>query len=153
MRKPAQPKFSLLTPREIEVLKLIAIGLSTKQIAATLDIAFKTAACHRYRIMDKLEIHETANLTRYAIRQGYVDTADNSPGQTQEELSNQVKLTYARYHEALNNYSAFLKERETIGLQNTDSSDGARRLHQAERASHAEYHSALLALMEFLKTE
>ena len=150
---PAQPKVSQLTPREIEVLKLIAIGLSTKQIAATLDVSFKTAACHRYRIMDKLDIHETASLTRYAIRQGYIDTGgDSSPGRTQEELFNQVKVTYARYQEALNNYSAFLKERETIGLESTDSSDGARRLRQAERASHAEYDSALLALKQSLLT-
>ena len=67
-----------LTFRELEVLKLIATGSSTKEIAASLHITFKTAACHRSRIMEKLDIHEVANLTRYAIRQGYVDAGGES---------------------------------------------------------------------------
>ena len=61
-----------LTRRELEVLRHIAEGKSTKQVAAALGITFKTAACHRYRVMDKLGIHETANLVRYAIREGLV---------------------------------------------------------------------------------
>jgi DNA-binding CsgD family transcriptional regulator len=61
-----------LTPREVEVLTRIAEGHSTKQIAGMLGITFKTAACHRYRVMDKLDIHETASLVRYAIREGMV---------------------------------------------------------------------------------
>lgn len=62
-----------LTARETEVLKCIARGHSTKKVAAMLGITFKTAACHRYRVMDKLGIHETANLVRYAIRNGMVE--------------------------------------------------------------------------------
>jgi DNA-binding NarL/FixJ family response regulator len=62
-----------LTRRETEVLKHIAEGNSTKKVAEILGITFKTAACHRYRVMDKLGIHETANLVRYAIRQGMVE--------------------------------------------------------------------------------
>jgi DNA-binding CsgD family transcriptional regulator len=62
-----------LTRRETEVLRYIAQGNSTKKVAEILGIAFKTAACHRYRVMDKLGIHETANLVRYAIRHGMVD--------------------------------------------------------------------------------
>ena len=61
-----------LTRRELEVLRYIAEGHSTKKVAEILGITFKTAACHRYRVMDKLGIHETANLVRYAIRQGMV---------------------------------------------------------------------------------
>ena len=61
-----------LTPREVEVLKYIAEGRSTKQVAGILGMAFRTAACHRYRIMEKLNIHETAGLVRYAIRQGMI---------------------------------------------------------------------------------
>jgi len=61
-----------LTRREREVLKYIADGHSTKQIAQMMGITFKTAACHRYRIMDKLGIHETATLVRCAIRVGFV---------------------------------------------------------------------------------
>jgi DNA-binding NarL/FixJ family response regulator len=61
-----------LTNREVEVLRYIALGHSTKEIAYRLGISFKTAACHRYRVMDKLDIHDTANLVRYAIREGLI---------------------------------------------------------------------------------
>jgi DNA-binding CsgD family transcriptional regulator len=61
-----------LTNREREVLKCIAEGNSTKQAAEMLGVTFKTAACHRYRLMDKLAIHDTASLVRYAIRAGLV---------------------------------------------------------------------------------
>ena len=62
-----------LTPRETEVLKLIAEGLSSKQVAQELDISFKTAVCHRSRLMSKLDVHETASLVRYAIRQKLIE--------------------------------------------------------------------------------
>ena len=61
-----------LTNREIEVLKRIAEGHTTKQVAGLLRITFKTAACHRYRIMDKLGIHDAVTLARYAIRSGLI---------------------------------------------------------------------------------
>ena len=59
-----------LTAREREVLQLVAEGKTTKEIAALLEISFNTAESHRNRIMKKLNIHETAGLVRYAIRQG-----------------------------------------------------------------------------------
>jgi DNA-binding NarL/FixJ family response regulator len=62
----------MLTHRERQVIVLIAEGLSTKQIAAQLGITVKTAACHRYRAMDKLSIHNLAGLVRYAIRSGFI---------------------------------------------------------------------------------
>jgi len=61
-----------LTQREVQVLALVAEGKSTKEIAALLNISYKTADSHRSRIMEKLGIHETASLVRYAIRQGIV---------------------------------------------------------------------------------
>src|SRR5262249_30031659 len=61
-----------LTNREIEVLKCIAEGDSTKQVAWRLRISVKTAACHRYHVMDKLAIHDTATLVHYAIRNGMI---------------------------------------------------------------------------------
>ncbi|HYT05175.1 MAG TPA: response regulator transcription factor [Gemmatimonadales bacterium] len=61
-----------LSPREREVLRLIAEGKTTKQAAALLGISVKTAECHRATLMDKLGIHETAGLVRYAIREGLV---------------------------------------------------------------------------------
>jgi DNA-binding NarL/FixJ family response regulator len=62
-----------LTKREGQMLKLIAGGNSTKQIAAILGIAFKTAVGHRTRLMTKLGIHDSATLVRYAIRAGHID--------------------------------------------------------------------------------
>ncbi len=61
-----------LTAREVQVLALVAEGNSTKEIAGLLNISYKTADSHRSRIMEKLGIHETASLVRYAIRQGVV---------------------------------------------------------------------------------
>lgn len=61
-----------LTNRELQVLELVADGKSTKEVAALLNISYKTADSHRSRIMEKLDVHETASLVRYAIRQGLV---------------------------------------------------------------------------------
>ena len=61
-----------LTPRERQVLQLIAEGKTTKEVAALLGVSVKTAESHRMRIMTKLSIHETAGLVRYAIREGLV---------------------------------------------------------------------------------
>jgi two-component system, NarL family, response regulator NreC len=61
-----------LTDRERQVLQLVAEGKTTKQIAALLNISVKTAESHRTRMMDKLDIHGTAGLVRYAIRRGLV---------------------------------------------------------------------------------
>ena len=62
-----------LTTREKEVLRLIAEGRSTKEVACDLGISVKTAESHRARMMEKLNIHETATLVRYAIRSGLVE--------------------------------------------------------------------------------
>jgi DNA-binding NarL/FixJ family response regulator len=62
-----------LTPREREVLQLVAEGSTTKEIAVTLGVSVKTAETHRTRIMSKLDIHETASLVRYAIRRKLVE--------------------------------------------------------------------------------
>ena len=59
-----------LTPRELQVLQLIADGKSTKGIAAVLDVSVKTIETHRKQIMDKLGIRTTAGLTKYCIREG-----------------------------------------------------------------------------------
>ena len=61
-----------LSPKERQVLQLIAEGKSTKEAAALLQISVKTAETHRTRIMEKLDIHETASLVRYAIRRGLI---------------------------------------------------------------------------------
>jgi PAS domain S-box-containing protein len=61
-----------LTERERQVLVLIADGRSTKEAAAQLGISYKTADSHRSRILEKLGIHETASMVRYAIRAGLI---------------------------------------------------------------------------------
>jgi PAS domain S-box-containing protein len=62
-----------LTERERQVLVLIAAGNSTKQAATTLGISYKTADSHRSRILEKLGVHETASMVRYAIRAGLIE--------------------------------------------------------------------------------
>jgi DNA-binding NarL/FixJ family response regulator len=63
-----------LTTREREVLQLVAEGKTTKEIAAQLGISAKTADSHRTNIMEKLDIHDTAGLVRYAIKRGIIRT-------------------------------------------------------------------------------
>ena len=62
-----------LTPREREVLQLIAHGKTTRETAGLLGVSVKTAESHRTRIMEKMNIHDTASLVRYAIRRGLVE--------------------------------------------------------------------------------
>lgn len=66
------PSPQLLSPRERQVLQLVAEGNTTKEIGALLNVSTKTADTHRTNIMSKLNIHETATLVRYAVRQGLV---------------------------------------------------------------------------------
>jgi len=61
-----------LSSRERQVLQLVGEGKSTKEVAALLGISVKTAESHRSRLMQKLDIHETASLVRYAIRRGLI---------------------------------------------------------------------------------
>ncbi len=65
-------KVSILTEREREVLQLIAEGKTSKEIATLLGISTKTIDVHRQQIMDKLNIHTIAGLTRYAIKEGLI---------------------------------------------------------------------------------
>jgi DNA-binding NarL/FixJ family response regulator len=68
MRSP-----EILTSRQREILQLIAEGHSTKEIAHSLGLSAKTVESHRSQLMDRLGIHDTAGLVRYAVRQGFVD--------------------------------------------------------------------------------
>ncbi len=61
-----------LTPRQREVLQLVAEGKGTRSIASILNISVKTVEFHRTRVMDELNLHSTAELTRYAISEGLV---------------------------------------------------------------------------------
>ena len=61
-----------LTARELEIVKLIAMGLSSRQISAQLNISFKTVVVHRYNIMRKLGVHDVVSLVRHAVRKKLV---------------------------------------------------------------------------------
>ena len=62
--------FSILTHREREVLQLLAEGKKTKEISSSLNVSVKTVETYRKQLMDKLDIHSIAELTKYAIREG-----------------------------------------------------------------------------------
>jgi DNA-binding NarL/FixJ family response regulator len=80
-RKPGQAgaltaqKATGLTAREHEVIQLVAEGQANKQVAAALNISIKTVEKHRQNLMDKLDIHDTAGLTRYAIAHGIIENS------------------------------------------------------------------------------
>jgi DNA-binding NarL/FixJ family response regulator len=70
-----KPSFAQLSSRQVEVLQLIAEGKANKQMAAELGIDVKTVEKHRQHVMRKLDIHDTAGLTRYAIGAGIIENS------------------------------------------------------------------------------
>ena len=68
-------KIAALTSRETEVLQLLAEGRANKQTASDLGISIKTVEKHRQALMEKLDIHDTASLTRYAIAAGIIESS------------------------------------------------------------------------------
>jgi DNA-binding NarL/FixJ family response regulator len=67
-------KTNRLSSREVEVLQLIAEGKPNKQVAAELGVSFKTVDKHRQHLMSKLDLHDVAALTRYAIAEGIIES-------------------------------------------------------------------------------
>jgi DNA-binding NarL/FixJ family response regulator len=67
-------KNNCLSSREVEVLQLIAEGKANKQVASELGVSFKTVDKHRQHLMSKLNIHDVAGLTRYAIAEGIIES-------------------------------------------------------------------------------
>ena len=70
-----KPRNVRLTSREMEVLQLIAEGKANKETAAELGISIKTVEKHREKVMSKLDVHDTAGLTRYAISAGIIESS------------------------------------------------------------------------------
>ena len=71
----SNPRHDGLTSREVEVLQLIAEGMANKETAAELGVGVKTIEKHRERLMQKLDIHDTAGLTRHAISAGIIESS------------------------------------------------------------------------------
>jgi two-component system response regulator NreC len=84
-------KYDLLTNREREVLKLLADGLSTKEVASRLDRSVKTAEVHKYNLMHKLGVHHRVGLVKYAIAHRLIQVPDlddlTEPGFGKKESS------------------------------------------------------------------
>jgi DNA-binding NarL/FixJ family response regulator len=72
--RPFKKKGNHLSSREVEVLQLIAEGKPNKQVASELGVSFKTVDKHRQHLMGKLNIHDIAGLTRYAIAEGIIES-------------------------------------------------------------------------------
>ena len=68
-------KVAHLSSREVEVLQLIAEGAPNKQVAGELGISIKTVEKHRQHLMSKLDVHDVAGLTRYAISAGIIESS------------------------------------------------------------------------------
>jgi len=71
----ARKRTAGLSSREVEVLQLIAEGKANKETAAELGISIKTVEKHRQHVMQKLNIHDTASLTRYAVSAGIIESS------------------------------------------------------------------------------
>jgi DNA-binding NarL/FixJ family response regulator len=78
-------KAVVLSTREMEVLQMVAEGSANKQIAAVLNISIKTVEKHRDHLMQKLDIHDTASLTRYAIATGVIENSVRVMGMPADE--------------------------------------------------------------------
>ncbi|WP_434456566.1 response regulator transcription factor [Stutzerimonas urumqiensis] len=75
-REPNVASPSILTPRQTEILRLIARGCSTREIAEGLGLSVKTIETHRSQIMDRLNVHDVPSLVLYAVRTGLVNPDD-----------------------------------------------------------------------------
>ena len=80
LRASAGKELVRLSPRELEVLQLVAEGDASKEVAAELGISVKTVEKHRHNLMQKLHLYHTAGLTRYAIAQGIIERSTPASG-------------------------------------------------------------------------
>lgn len=71
LRQPS--RMSMLTPRQVEVLRHLALGMSVKEVARQMHLSEKSVDSHKYRIMHRLDIHDRVKLARFAIREGLIE--------------------------------------------------------------------------------
>ena len=137
---------SHLTARECQVLRLIAAGVSTRQIASTLGISFKTAVTHRTRLMEKLGLHNVADVTRYALRQ-YESVPDSEQKQPNRELLDQLQAMKENSRATRAEHNTITEATKTAKW----SADGAQALYHAatlERQAAEKYVQALEAFID-----
>jgi DNA-binding NarL/FixJ family response regulator len=77
--EPRQPRFGTLTKREREILKMLAEGMSVKEIASSFDLSVKTVEAHKFNLMRKLDIHNKAQLVQYAIQKKVIRLMEPLP--------------------------------------------------------------------------
>lgn len=104
-----------LTPRESEVIKLLAEGKSTKDVAALLGLSVKTAETHRSNIMGKLGLHSVSELVLYAVRNNIVETTGASDAQSSEGGSSQTKPSQNKPPENLSSEESVVKDSPSEG--------------------------------------
>lgn len=139
-------KASSLTRREVEVLKLIAAGMTSKEIARALEITFKTVVCHRTHVLQKIDADGIADLTRYAVRNQLIPLDVSA----EEQSRQRVRTSQRQYMEALTNYNQFVAERRESGLSAPDAVERRRQLFREEQRLHAEYTAALRLWADFV---
>lgn len=81
-----QDSYDLLSPREREVLRMVALGYTNQQIADQLYLSVKTVETYRARLMEKLELRSRSALVRYALRRGLLDEEENESSDSIEQL-------------------------------------------------------------------
>jgi two-component system response regulator NreC len=81
-----QDSYDLLSPREREVLRMVALGYTNQQIADQLYLSVKTVETYRARLMEKLELRSRSALVRYALRRGLLDEEENESSDSMEQL-------------------------------------------------------------------
>jgi DNA-binding CsgD family transcriptional regulator len=142
-----------LTPRECEVLHLIAAGRTTKQIAADLGITFKTAATHRAHIMEKLDLHGVAELVRYSLRQQQLLLHTERQRREQECLA-QLREREKVYRASAKRYKELVEMAKAAAWRaDADGQQALYGAHTNEREALEAYVKALKAFTDMLLEE
>jgi DNA-binding CsgD family transcriptional regulator len=142
---------SPLTAREREVLRLIAAGMSTRQIASTLGISFKTVVTHRTRLMEKLDVHNVAEVTRYALLHQQDGFEYREREARERELLDAVREAEKTYRAAAADQKQVLLAAKSGELKGDE--DGQQVLYraaQAEREAIEKYAEALKAFTKLI---
>ena len=157
-------RMEVLTPREVQVLRLICEGLSTRAIAARLGISFKTAACHRAHINDKAGVSNSIELFRWALRHGYVTLDGVEPSEApapmgvnftdlytvEDQLRHEIKQARDRHECAMRQFGIAIEQARQLGWTHPDGANGMHKAMAAYNRAAAEYIDALKRFSMFI---